>query len=246
MPASPAQVAANIANSARSSGPKSPEGRLASSKNSLKHGLTATKLIPEREAAEVERRSQAFLEELKPSGAVGVALACHAARMSVRMERCAQHENATLAEHARRAQDEFVPPEGVTDPAELAKLRHAEERRALFDASKEATLARKYEAAAERSFFRALKELRTHERQVKAAQAEELEAELGSFLPGEMTDEEFDRLEAEAAREDAELAQLARSRGIPTPPPMARGASAPRSAAPGDSFDLPFSIGRPR
>ena len=199
MPASEAQIAANRANAARSTGPTTPAGKEASRGNALTHGLTAVKLLPEREAAEVERRSAAFIEELNPTGEVGVALARHAARMSVRMERCATHENACLTEHVRRAVAEFVAPEGVVDPAEVARLRKEAERRAQFDASREAGLARKYEAAAERGFFRALKELRQHERAVKAAEAELLEEKLASILPGARAAEGFDGLDVEAA-----------------------------------------------
>ena len=199
MPASSAQIAANRKNAAKSKGPTTQAGKDASRANAYKHGLTASKVLPEREAAEVERRSAAFVDELDPSGEVGVALARHAARMSVRMERCAQHETAALTEHVRNALADFAPPEGVVDPAEIARLRAEAERRALFDASKEASLARKYEAQAERGFFRALKELRQHERAMKAAEADLVEEKLGSILPGAMTDEEFDRLYPEEA-----------------------------------------------
>ena len=232
MPASEAQILANRKNAARSSGPTTPEGKEASRANALKHGLTATKVYPEHEAAEVERRTAVYFDELKPSGEVGQALVRHAARMSVRMERCATHENACSTEHVRRALAEFVPPEGVTDPAEIARLRQAVERRALFDASKEASLARKYEAAAERGFFRALKELRLHEKRVKAAEAEELEEKLGSILPGEMTHEEFDAL-------------YAREMSPPPRGPASPARSVDFSAMRG-RVDVPIAIGKRR
>ena len=236
MPAtSAARIAANRANSLKSKGPTTPEGKDASRGNALKHGLTAVKLLPEREAAEVERRSAAFIEELNPSGEVGVALARHAARMSVRMERCATHENAALTEHVRRALDEFVPPEGVTDEAEVARLRKEAERRAQFDASKEASLARKYEAAAERGFFRALKELRQLEKQSKADESaveeEAYRRALGSFLP----------LEKGVVAAEPEPP-------APAPMPAPRAVKQPRTILlehiPGYS-DVPFTIGRP-
>jgi hypothetical protein len=184
MPASEAQIRANRNNASKSSGQKTSEGKNVSRGDALEHGLTTTKVLPEREAAEVARRTAAFIDQLKPHGEVGEDLARHAARMSVRMERCAEHENAVLADRVREALDEFVPPEVVTDPTEIARLRQAAERRALFDSSKEARLARKYEAAAERSFFRALKELRLLEKRAKAAEFEVAEEELGSILPG--------------------------------------------------------------
>ena len=62
----------------------------------------------------------------------------------------------------------------------------------MFDPSKEATLARKYEAAAERGFFRRPKELRQHERALKAADDEFLEEQLASITNGDSSDEEFE------------------------------------------------------
>ena len=232
MPATEAQIRANRENAARSTGPSTPEGKNASRGNALKHGLTATLLFPEHEGVEIQRRTIAFVEELDPSGEVGVVLARHAARMSVRMERCSEHEKAVLTGRVRQALDEFVPPEGVTDAAILARLRSEVERRALFDDSKTASLARKYEAAAERGFFRALKELRLHEKRVKAAEAEAIETKLGSFLPGAMTDEEFDARYAEA------MATL--------PPEYASTAGSVDFGSLGGRVDVPMSIGKRR
>ena len=55
----------------------------------------------------------------------------------------------------------------------------------MFDPSPEATLARKYEAAAERGFFRCLKELERMKKAAKAAEDDLFEEKLASFLPGE-------------------------------------------------------------
>ena len=43
--ASPAQVLANRENAQHSSGPKTQEGKQASSRNSVRHGLTGTQII---------------------------------------------------------------------------------------------------------------------------------------------------------------------------------------------------------
>jgi hypothetical protein len=70
---------------------------------------------------------------------------------------------------------------------ELARERTASVDRVLFDPSQDATLARKYEAAAERSLYRALRELRQLQARKAQAVAEEMEAEeagLASFFPG--------------------------------------------------------------
>jgi hypothetical protein len=231
MPATEAQIRTAKENGAKSKGPTSAEGKDISKKNSYKHGLTATVVLPEREAAEVKRRFAAFVDELKPTGEVGAALALHAARMAVRMERCAEHENAMLTDRVRQVLDEYEYPEGL-DEAGIAKLRNEISKKAMFDDSKEACLARKYEASAERGFFKALKELRVLEKQNKQAEDEQFETESGSFSLGGMTDAEFDRFEAEfnpvpdltsyrRVQSDA-LAEL-------------------RSRA-----DLPFAVGKPR
>jgi hypothetical protein len=250
MPASAAQIAANQRNSKLAKGPVTEQGRAQSRKNSLKHGLTGQGVVlPNEDAAEVERRLAAFQEELKPSGEVGKALVRRAALMSVRMDRCVEQETAALSERVRKAEADFVAPEGV-DPEEAARLRAEAGRRAMFDPSKEATLARKYEAAAERGFFRALKELRQLEKQIKAAdpvvQAEAFREELGSFLSLDEIDADLDRMEAKLDREEAELAQIARSKGVVVAPSPFRSAPEPRIPASGGSFDLPFTIGRPR
>jgi hypothetical protein len=236
--ASEAQIRANQANAARSKGPTSPEGKQASAANSLKHGLTARKLIPQREAEEVERRYIAFCEELQPSGELGIALVRQAATMSVRTERCFEHENAMLTERVRKVDAEFVAPEGV-DEATAARLRHEACSRAMFDPSKEASLARKYEGAAQRAFFRALAELRRVEKAAKAAEEKELDEQLGSFLPPEvkgdlasMSDEEFGRF----------CAQVSSKLEVPSPnrvDPVDFSGLAGR-------VDVPFSIGKPR
>ena len=180
MPASVARIEANRANAARSTGPKTAEGKEASRANAYKHGLTgAGVVVAAPEAAEVERRVVAYVVELRPSGEVGRALVRLAATMSVRMERCAEREEAELAARVREAEANFIASAGVA-PSEAARLREEARRLAYFDPSKEAALARKYETAAQRSFFRAIKELRTVERQAKVTPVVE---PLASFSP---------------------------------------------------------------
>ena len=243
MPASEAQIAANRANSQRSKGPVTPEGKSRSRGNALKHGLTGEGVVlPNEDAAEVERRLAAFEDELNPSGEVGRSLVRRAALMSVRMDRCVSQETAALSERVRRADAEFVAPEGVS-AEDAARLKAEACARAMFDPSKEATLARKYEAAAERGFFRALKELRQLEKQAKAVEppspAEPSRPELGSFLTFQQLNSQLDELEARLDRRDAELARINRSKPAREVPPA-------RFSAAGGSFELPFAIGRPR
>jgi hypothetical protein len=194
MAASEAQLKANLANALRSTGPKSTSGKEASRSNSYKHGLTGSGVVlPEREAAEVKRRYEAYSDAAKPANEIDAAVVLHAARMSVRMEMCAKHRTATLTERVNNALADYDVPEGL-DEAALAKLHYEVSTRAMFDPSPEATLAQKYEVAAERGFFRCLKEIERMKKAAKAAEEERFEDKLASILPPKMSDEEFEEL----------------------------------------------------
>jgi hypothetical protein len=233
---SAARTLANQTNSAKSTGPKTPEGKAISRANSFKHGMTGAGIVlPNEDAAEVDRRFAAFEAELKPSGEVALALVRRAAVLSVRMDRGVSQETAALSDRVRQAEADFLAPEGL-DEAAIAQLRAEAGRRAMFDPSKEATMARKYEAAAERGFFRALKELRLLEKQAKAVEPgmdlETFQKMMGSFSPSEMQDDEFDAMYPDEA---------------PMPPTRASSRFESASSSPiGSVFDVPFSIGRSR
>ena len=141
MPASEAQIRANRANSLKSCGPKTPEGKERSRANALKHGLTGggVALINE-DAAEVERTYSAFEADFRPSDEMGRLLIRRAATCAVRMERAVLQETAALSERVLEARAEAEA--NGEDPIEAG-------HRAMFDPSKEACLAREYEAAAE-------------------------------------------------------------------------------------------------
>ncbi len=164
-----------------------------------------------------------------------MALVRHAARMSVRADRCAEHAATIELARVRRALAEFVSPEGATSE-EADRLRAEAATLALYDPPKEAALARKYERAAERGFFRALKELRLVEAQAKARVAEdrlhEVQEVLASFSPEKLSDADLD---AEIARLEARMQARASSGAMPA------GFEAIRGRAEG-----PIAIGRRR
>jgi hypothetical protein len=252
MPATEAQIAANRANAARSTGPKTEDGKARSRGNALKHGLTGDGVVlPDADAAEVERLSRAFRSEMKAPGEAGQILAHRMAVLAVRMDRSSDQAMATLAERARQAREDFEAPEGL-DADQVERLRASAAARAMFDPSKEATLARKYEAAAERGFYRALKELRQLKKEsspgqdqvsspasVVAAEARSSMARLGSFLQGEMP------------------ARPVSAPPVPTPRPTpskplpvaSKGSMAawdPFAPTSPTAFDVPIMIGRAR
>jgi hypothetical protein len=238
MSTSEAQINANRKNAARSTGPKTEAGKERSRQNSLKHGLTgAGVVLPEADAAEVERRTVVFGEELMAMGEVGQALARCVALNSVRMERGADQQTAALTERVRQVEADFVPPQGL-DAAEADRLRTEAVRIAMFDPSKEATLARRYVGAAERSFFRAIKELRLME-QMQAAVELELDRTanvndmMGSFIAAQ-----------NAAREmDDEMDALYPELKVEMPLRPANSSYLPQTNR---QIDVPMTIGRGR
>jgi hypothetical protein len=250
MPATEAQIRSNQANATRSTGPKTEEGRARSRQNALKHGLTGGGIVlPAEDAAEVDRLSRSFETDLKPSGDLGRTLVRRMALMAVRMDRCVDQERANMAEHVDLAlaefDEEWPAVEGVADP-ERERMRTLVAQRATFDPSKKATLARKYEAAAERCFFRSLKELRLVEKQFKAAGTVPVSPGLGSFLPAESKRPTVAAPAVEPARKVAQTPSMAVE-----PAPIPRSKPVPAfPAGLGTSlashFDVPFAIGRPR
>jgi hypothetical protein len=241
--ATEAQTLANQANASRSKGPTSPEGKMQSRMNSLKHGMTGAGIVlPEADALEVHRRITAFAEELDAQGELEYAFVRRAALNSLRMERAADQQTAALSEHIRQVEADFVAPEGL-DEAQVARLRAEAVRRAMFDTSREATLARKYEAAAERGFYRALKELRVLQKPAKgldpAAKAEVFRQELGSFCPETASDAELDAMIKKLDANCPSPTASAPNRGAPVPPSS-------RSRANGGSFEVPFAVGKAR
>ena len=253
MPAtSAARIAANQANSLKSCGPRTTAGKEQSRRNALKHGMTGEGIIlPVEDAAEVERLQRSFEAELQPSGDLGRTLVRRMALMSVRMDRCVDHETASLSERIRQAEADFDAEwpavEGQDDP-DRERMRVEAAHRAMFDPSKAATLARKYEAAAERCFFRSLKELRQVERQAKAAgsgpEVGPAREALGSFLPAEVMLSSPDAMATGAPRQASSTApKPVTPAPKPLPKPVEDFSIAPRAPL-GGVFEVPFSIGR--
>jgi hypothetical protein len=194
-------------------------------------------VLPEADAAEVARRTVQFAEELAAVGEVGQALARRAALNSVRMERAADQQAAALTVRIRQVEADFVAPEGVDD-VEAAKLRDEAVRIAMFDPSKEATLARQYEASAERGFYKALKQLRQMELQAEALikaddaidQAAQTNAMMASFLAAQR----------EAQQMDDELDEMYTRLNIPS---EFRPTKSPQAPPVNGRVDVPLTIG---
>ncbi len=123
MPSSPARIAANQANSLKSSGPRTAEGKARSRGNSLKHGLTGEGVVLLAEdAAEAERRVAGFEADFRPRGEAAVFLVRRAAILSIRMDRCVEQEAAATSEAVRHAGERFDEARMTGVEAEMAAL----------------------------------------------------------------------------------------------------------------------------
>ena len=109
MAATPKQIAANRLNAMKSTGPRTEEGKKASRRNALKHGLTGRGVvIPGEDEHEVTIRVKLLEDQLVPEGDVVAALLVRQMAInSIRVERAFRHESALAADRMRRAEDAF-------------------------------------------------------------------------------------------------------------------------------------------
>ena len=99
--ASAAQLAANIKNAARSTGPTSPEGKRRVRLNALKHGMNARAVVPfslREDPVLLEERTREWESDLCPRNAMEGNLVRQAARLSLAIERGELIEAQMLAE----------------------------------------------------------------------------------------------------------------------------------------------------
>lgn len=139
-------------NGAKSNGPVTEQGKIASSRNAGKHGLTSTRIVlPHESQDEYDRLEQAFLNTYRPANPVESDLVREMVASRWRLRRVEQMETAVLkkALHTRLEEEGIHPDEAAAfafaDVAESKTLRtvtrHAAQlRRAYEKAGRELTL----------------------------------------------------------------------------------------------------------
>jgi len=99
---------ANRRNAANSTGPKTPEGKAASSKNALKHGLTAVEtLLPNEDLDAYDAHLQTWFDHDQPTDPGHVAAIERLVYIQQRLDRCTRHETETTKERILHAADRF-------------------------------------------------------------------------------------------------------------------------------------------
>ncbi|HYI96810.1 MAG TPA: hypothetical protein VEX68_24930 [Bryobacteraceae bacterium] len=136
------------ANGAKSNGPITAEGKAISSRNSLKHGLTSSRVVLAHESQEeYDALELSFLRRFKPADEVETELVIEMAASRWRLRRIELMEDAVFKK-AMREQAELLGPDA--DPAEIRDAAYvyvAESKTMRTLASHSRQLRRSYERA---------------------------------------------------------------------------------------------------
>ena len=154
--ATQSQIDANRRNAQKSTGPTTPEGRAAVRHNALKHGLTAEILIPSmEEQPEFDRLCDAFETEYQPVGPTEESLLENLAAAKWRLSRARKAETGFFLKRSLDLEHESQDYRELPANGRLALIVD-------LDSAGPDTLAKisRYEARLERSFYKALTELR--------------------------------------------------------------------------------------
>lgn len=181
---SPAQIAANQANALLSTGPVTPEGKARVSQNALRHGLTAKHLVVrDDEREEFHELRQSLLAELAPQGAVETITFHELLHAAWNLHRFRRIE----AELSAGGPEDFSSPEHAAAADRLSR----------------------YQARAQRAWYRALQELRTLQTN-RALRSRKLEDPAGTDVPAivdinELTKQSHAEVEAAAMKHALEI-----------------------------------------
>jgi hypothetical protein len=154
--ATQSQIDANRRNAQKSTGPTTPEGRAAVRHNALKHGLTAEILIPSmEEQPEFDRLCDAFETEYQPTGPTEESLLENLVAAKWRLGRARKEETGFFLKRSLDLDQESQDYRELPANGRLALIVD-------LDSAGPNTLAKisRYEARLERSFYKALNELR--------------------------------------------------------------------------------------
>ena len=103
--ATPAQVAANCANAQRSTGPRTEDGKITVSRNSLSHGLSAKQfaVLPHEDPAEYQALLDALFADHNHKGATQIVLVEEMAHAQWKLRRIASMEAELLTSRSTLA-----------------------------------------------------------------------------------------------------------------------------------------------
>jgi hypothetical protein len=182
--ATTAQILANRDNAKLSTGPKTVEGKLASSRNSTRHGLTGSQIVmPGEDPAAYEELRQGMHKAYAPANDPERVLVDQVAAGSWRLMRAQRIETAVLIKLA----------EGADDPdAAIAT--------ALLERPKDIARIQRYVTSAQSAYYKAMNELAKLQKARQAAEQESALIEsIGFVSHNHATSENRDSNGAQAA-----------------------------------------------
>lgn len=158
--ATPKQILANTRNGRLGAGHKTPEGKAASAKNSTKHGLTAKEAVLATESeSDFEALHHQYICQYQPDGVQQRFLIQQLAESEWRLRRARRLETLFLNQHS----DEEILNDKEVSQA-LARLN-------------------RHEGAIERSYYRALREVKAEMKERETEDLQTLEAIITAPLP---------------------------------------------------------------
>ncbi len=165
-------------NGAKSRGPTTPEGKTRSSKNSVKHGLTACSglLLPGEDPAALQALLDAYNHRFQPADGVERHLVEQMVTANWRLNRLTSYESALMETQMEAQRPMLEKRHSAID----MRARAARAFKALADVSNSLNLIIRYQAQARRAYDRALKnlrELQADRRSPETAQKQELRNE---------------------------------------------------------------------
>ena len=208
---SPQKLAANQANAQRSTGPRTADGKARSRLNSLKHGLLASEAVNrtvDGDAArdQFEALVDSYADHLRPEGPIEdslvekIALADWRLKRLLRSEtRSVYHEQVDQARSYAHFAEQYGGALGLKHP-DIKAMHDAKIDGLTMPAKTEGALLLRYEAAANRDFYRALNELKKLQKERKAAEAEEAAATESE--PGETSEDPPEDVSSELEKEN--------------------------------------------
>ncbi len=167
--ASQKQIAANRRNAARSTGPKSPEGKATVSRNATRHGLTSLRAIVllEENRQEFETFLKGLCAEFQPHSPFERSLVLQLASADWRLRRVARFETGVIAYCCRRLCDDEGLARPAPDPADWAADRAFDQKTLMLGqlfyhncGDDVFSKLLRYESSARRAYYKALNELR--------------------------------------------------------------------------------------
>jgi hypothetical protein len=173
---SAAQVLANRQNAALSTGPKTPAGKETSSRNATRHGLSGIFTpLPHENVEEFEEIAARLRGEFSPEGENEIFLVGQMIQARCRLHRIQRLEDQAF---------EQILTEPGTDADPDARILAA-----MGQSGNILDKLERYRAAAERSYYKALRELQASRKQMQKAEATALENHINKIIyapvPGE-------------------------------------------------------------